>query len=297
MDIILINLAKKGKKTQAKAYDKIIKENLEALLLPLAELLLGINIQTTKKLTGKLQTTLEREPDFIRIVQTLEGEQFILHLEFQTSNESKMVYRMAEYHAILLRKYQIPIKQFVVYLGDKPPKMQIELAEGEIFTGYQLLDISALETEKLLEQEVPEAILLAILTRYDRARAWDILKRIYYQIKRLSKDETQLRKYLKQLEVLSRLRNLEEQTTKLIKEMPISYDITTDYLYNKGMEKGIEKGMEKGREKFVESIQNWLRSEPFLLGALTYEHIASVYGVTLEEVKEIHKELKKRRVR
>ncbi len=79
--------------------------------------------------------------------------------------------------------------------------------------------------------------------------------------------------------------------------MPISYDITTDYLYNKGMEKGIEKGMEKGREKFVESIQNWLRSEPFLLGALTYEHIASVYGITLEEVKEIHKELKKRRAR
>jgi len=82
-------------------YDKILKENLEATLLPLMEELLNIRVITFEKLTHKLQVTLEREPDFIRIVETELKERFILHLEFQTNNDSEMVYRMAEYKAII----------------------------------------------------------------------------------------------------------------------------------------------------------------------------------------------------
>ena len=59
-------------------YDKIIKENIEAVFLPLAEKYLGISIVSFRKLPGKIQSTIEREPDFIRIVRTKKDDEFIL---------------------------------------------------------------------------------------------------------------------------------------------------------------------------------------------------------------------------
>ena len=130
------------KKSRENFYDRIIKENLEAILLPLSEKLLGISIDNVKPLTEKLQTTLEREPDFIRLVQTTQNEKFILHLEFQTTDELQMVYRMAEYRAILQRKYRIPVRQFVIYLGRTKPKMRTDLLEKDKISGFVLVDIA-----------------------------------------------------------------------------------------------------------------------------------------------------------
>ncbi len=80
-----------------KPFDKILKENLEALVIPLTKKLLGFQIVRSKQLTEKLQTTVEREPDFIRIIETDKEEKFILHLEFQTANDPEMEFRQAEY--------------------------------------------------------------------------------------------------------------------------------------------------------------------------------------------------------
>ena len=44
-------------------FDKIIKENIEALFLVLSEKLLGIKVNNPVDLPEKLQTTVERELD------------------------------------------------------------------------------------------------------------------------------------------------------------------------------------------------------------------------------------------
>ena len=51
-------------------YDKIFKEDAEAIFLPLIERRLGIKIKSFKPYTAKLQTTLEREMDFFYEVTT-----------------------------------------------------------------------------------------------------------------------------------------------------------------------------------------------------------------------------------
>ena len=268
----------KNDETPPKVYDKIIKENLEAILLPLTELLLGIQVQSSEKLTIKLQTTLEREPDFIRKVETPEGDIFILHLEFQSSDESHMIYRMKEYEAILSKMYRIPIKQFVVYLGEGISKMHSQLVEEEVFRGFELVNISSMNVERLLEKEMPEAIILAILGNYDRAHSPEILRRILFQLRYYSKDETQLRKYLIHLQELSRLRNLVEETHKSIQEMPITYDIKEDFLYNKG-----KKEAKKDQQNHV--ITQGVES------GLDLDLIAKLVGLTIDEVKERIQEL------
>ena len=91
-------------------YDKVIKENLQEIFLSLTERFFGFTLLKSEALPEKIQTTTEREVDFVRKVTSKEGETFILHLEFQTTDEAAMVYRMAEYHAIFLRKYRLVVR-------------------------------------------------------------------------------------------------------------------------------------------------------------------------------------------
>ncbi|MBD0293663.1 MAG: hypothetical protein ICV84_00455, partial [Flavisolibacter sp.] len=134
----------------AHEYDKIIKENITALLLPLTEKYLGIKIKDSRELKDKLQTTIEKEPDFIRIVKTDTEQEFVLHIEFQTQDEEGMIYRLQEYYGLLRRKHQLPVRQFVIYLGHKPSKMQVQLPPAEVFTGFTLKSMRDYSYESLL---------------------------------------------------------------------------------------------------------------------------------------------------
>ena len=299
-------MSKNSSGSDAHAFDKILKENLEATILPLMEQLMNIRIRTFEKLTQKLQVTLEREPDFIRIVETETQERFILHLEFQTNNDTEMVFRMAEYKAIIQRKYRIPVRQFVVYIGNVPPSMRTKLTKEEVIEGFELVNISGINYRKLLESEVPEAIILAILSDFQDEDPVKVIKLILANLKRLSSDSIRLRKYIKQLEILSRLRKLEEITIKASNDMPITYDITTDFLYKKGKLEGKAEGKLEGKaegklegklegkeeEQFL-IARNLLQSAPFLEGRLSYQDIADGCGLSLEMVKQIHTELSK----
>ena len=225
-------------------YDKIIKENIEAILLALGNKLLGFEIKNPVELPEKLQTTIEREPDFLKKVSSEDGSEIILHLEFQTSDEAKMVYRMAEYKALLQRKFELPVKQFVIYLGMAEPKMLTELLPEEQIVGFELRNIHKMPVDQVIESDIPEEIVLSILTDYPEADAEKVITRIIQKLKRLAPNEAELKKRLQQLVTLSRIRKLEQETEKqpgrrAIKAMPITYDIEEDYLYNKAKERVI----------------------------------------------------------
>jgi predicted transposase YdaD len=75
--------------------------------------------------------------------------------------------------------------------------------------------------------------------------------------------------------------------------MPITYDIETDYLYNKGIAKGLEKGLEKGREEGIEK-----KTQVFVMNLLSetdmgIEQIAKVADVSVSLVRELKRNLKK----
>ena len=107
----------KAKQKESSQYDKILKENVESIFLPLTEKYLGISIVESEDISLPLQKTLERKPDFAKKVTDKQGEVFILHIEFQTSDERYMIDRMQHYHSLLRQKYQLPVRQYVVYIG------------------------------------------------------------------------------------------------------------------------------------------------------------------------------------
>ncbi len=260
-------------------YDKIFKEDAEEIFLPLIEKTLGIKIKTFTPFKAKFQTTLEREMDFFYEVETVVGEKFLLHLEFQTEDENDMIYRKSEYHGIALNLKKMEIRHVVIYVGTEKPTMPTKLPENQVYRGFELIDVHAFNHEQLLQSQVPDVIILAVLADYPPEKAESILRLILRQLKAVCQNKSELSKYIKQLVVLSRLRKIEGLTIKIAEEMPITYDIDTDFLYKKGTEKGIEK------EK-IEVIRN-ARHE-----GMSIELIARIVNLIPERVRQILDSLK-----
>ena len=260
-------------------YDRIIKENVEAIFLPLLEKLLNIKIKKSFEIKDKIQSTIEREPDFLKKIVDNENKEYILQIEFQTHNEPTMVYRMAEYKAILQRKYLLPVRQFVIYLGLAEPTMATRLPSDEQITGFELKNIHDFPATLTLASDIPEEIVLSILTDYSTSDARQVIGQIISKLQKAAADETQLRRSIQQLLILSRLRNLDHETENQIKEMPITYDITKDRLYNKGIEQGIEKNRFRMVSKALEQKK------------LSIEDIAELADTSVDYVLSVQSEL------
>ena len=260
-------------------YDKVLKENIEAIFSKIVEKWLDLSIKETVELKDKLQVTIEREPDYLKKIVDQDNREFILQLEFQTQDDHEMVYRMAEYKAILQRKYKIPVIQIVIHLGDKPSTMRTRLYPEEQIIGFELRSIKELSTGEALDSEMPEEIILAILTDYPDTDAGKVVERIIEKLQQAAKDETQLHRAIQQLLILSRLRNLEVITKEKTDQMPITYDITKDGLYKEGKEVGL-------KERTDQMIVNLLRG-----GVLAIEQIAEAAEVDVSYVLNLQKGL------
>ena len=263
-------------------YDRVIKENIEKILQPLLGKLLNLPIKETFEIKDKLHQTMEREPDYLKRIKDENGKEFILHLEFQTHDDRDMVYRMAEYKALLQRKYKIPVEQSVIYLGTGPVNMPTKLSPEQQITGFTLRKIHDLPVSMALNSNVPEEIILAILMDFKDVEADVVINQILEKLPKATSNKTRLQRTLKQLLILSRLRNLQVITSKIVSEMPITYDITKDSLYLEGIEFGERKHK---RQIILKALQ---------LGILSIEQIAEMTDVDVAFVLELKQETEKK---
>lgn len=256
-------------------YDKIIKENIEPLILSLTNQLFGFQAQKFEEIPDDLHVTIERKPDLLKKVISKDHQSFILHLEFQVANERDMVYRMLEYHALLLRKYKIPVRQYVIFMGEGIPNMVTHFNSQNLDYFFELKNLKDYDYENLLQSNIPEEVILAVLSSHKNQKPEEIVSKILQKIFQIVPDKIKLQRYLKQLGILSNLRNLQEETFKQIEKMAFEYDIETDYLFKKGKEKRNE-----------EIIINMIKS-----GEFSVEKIAEIANVEVEYVKQLNKDL------
>jgi hypothetical protein len=132
-------MEKKNTKQEGNQYDKIVKENIDSIIPALMNSVLGFKVQKAEIIKEKLQQTKEKEADALRIITDPNGQKFILHLEFQVDDYTKMAYRMADYWVLLKSKYHLPIRQFVIFLGKGEPKMKTVLSEDGNYFQFNLI--------------------------------------------------------------------------------------------------------------------------------------------------------------
>jgi hypothetical protein len=157
-------LTSQGKnQPQNSHYDKIIKENLATTLPVIMREILGLEITAIEELPDAIQHMKERKPDALRKVTNSIGNTYILHVEFQLQDEKEMVLRMAEYYIMLLRKYQMPIKQYVIFLQNIYPLMKTSIQNGDLTFKFRLVRIADINYKLFLQAHNPETIILGIL--------------------------------------------------------------------------------------------------------------------------------------
>jgi len=244
--------------------DVISKEILKEIIKDIAKYILKIEINNLEFIDSENQRVESRRADIVALVD----KKFILHLEIQSSYEKDMPLRMLRYYTDIKLNSKYPIFQYVVYLGkgNLPNKIEDKLLKYE----YNLIDMKKIDCNYFLNQNTPEAIVLAILCDFKGKKPTEIAEHIITKLKTLT-DENGFRKYVIMLEELANSQELKEY----IKEAEVRLsDVRLEDLpsYEIALIRVIEKGLKNG----------------FDINALSL-----LTGMKEEEIKKIKEEIKK----
>ena len=223
---------------QVNKYDKIIRENLEQTLPVIIKDVLQLDIIKSEEIPDEIQHTKERKPDVLKKVTDTRSETFILHLEFQVPNEKDMVYRMAEYSIMLMRKYSIPIKQFVIFLNVAKTRMATAIDTFNHKYHYQLVRFAEVNYKLFLRSSSPEVKMLGILANLDEDDPKKAIYGIVNEINMATVSHLEKEKYFKQLRIFVQLRtNIEHHLEEAMQSVSTFFKEENDIFYRKGANK------------------------------------------------------------
>lgn len=242
----------KQNRKQANQYDKIFKENIEAVIPSLMQNVLGITAISLEELPDDIQHTKERKPDVLKKVTDILGITFVLQIEFQVADEPEMVYRMADYCIMLARKYKLPIRQFVIFLGKASPQMETELLMEDLSFRYHLRSIKAIDYQLFLKSGKPEEIVFAVLSNFGADNPETAIENIVDRLEETTGTELTLKKYINQLRILAELRKLDLQIDEIMESIAKYLNEENDYFVVKAKRKIVENLLTKTNHTIAE---------------------------------------------
>ena len=144
--------------------------------------------------------------------------------------------------------------------------------EADLRYQYRILDMRQIDCDALLQQDTPDALVLAILCDFKNRPAKGVVHHIVTRLKMLLKDdESGFRRYIDMLEILSENRELQE-TIKEVEKMLTQVNIKNLPSYPLGLEQGK-----------LEIARN-------LLPKMSDDEIAETTGLSLQEIQKLRKE-------
>jgi predicted transposase/invertase (TIGR01784 family) len=193
--------------------------------------------------------TINRVADFVFRNTLMGGQKLLVHMEFQSTNDSSMPQRMMLYYNLLYQIYKLPIRQIVFYIGHSPVSMPTAINHPNLTFSYQLIDLKSIPYRSFLESNKSETVLWTILSDFeDKTDEW-IVNQILIKLKSLDTTPAQFEKHFQQLDILSVLRNLQLTVQKQEKQMGLIFNIENDLRFQKGIEKGKQVGRQEGKQE------------------------------------------------
>jgi hypothetical protein len=240
---------------------------------------LGLDIAVSEELPDDIQHTKERKPHALKKVTDLDGNTYVLHVEFQVEDEPEMVFRMAEYSVMLVRRYKLAIKQYVVFLRHTKPGMPTLIDTTNLRYNFNLILIAEADNKLFLKSDNPEVKMLGILANFGKEDSYSAVKSIVDGMKSFTTSDFAESRHFKQLRIFVQLRNsIEQQFEKAMDTVTKFFKEENDYLY--------KRGEEKKNHFFVESLIVKL--------GLSDEQVADVAAVSIEYVAKVRAELQKK---
>ncbi|KJU86249.1 hypothetical protein MBAV_001556 [Candidatus Magnetobacterium bavaricum] len=233
------------------SYDKIIKELMAEIERPLIEEVLGIKADKVTRLNTRMQLTDERDADFLARLDYVDvNDPVIVHGEMQSTNDPQMLKRMLRYFTHIYSQYEIRVKQYVIFIGKDKMNMETLLELPEIRYEYKLIDMRNIACEQFLYSGVPGKVIFAILCNTGGRDEKVFVRRILEELTKVSKG-LDLSRNVRQLEMLSRLRDMQKTVIEEVGKMSIVHDlpIETDLRFIQGKQEGLENGRQEGRQE------------------------------------------------
>lgn len=172
-----------------------------------------------------------------------EAGRFILHIEIQNDNHRQMPWRMLRYRSdIGLARPEHDVRQYLIYIGKAPLVMPDRLSQSGLDYRYSIIDMHTVDCHTLLQQDNPDALVLAIPCDFKGRSDREVVHYILQRLRELTGDnENRMRDYLRMLEILSTNRSLEriiEEEQKMLSQV----DQTRLPSFRIGMEQGLQQG-------------------------------------------------------
>ena len=181
----------------------------------------------------------------------------LIHLELQSTNESAMPLRMAEYCLSIFRLYGRFPRQVLLYVGEAPLGMESELRGPNVSFRYIATDVRALDGDRLLQSSGIGDNVIAILAGLRDHE--DAVRRIVERIAGLPATERETA--LERLLVVAGLRRLEESVEREARKMPILNDILDNKVLGREFKRGLQEGeltvLRRQIEKRFGALPSW----------------------------------------
>lgn len=143
---------------------------------------------------------------------------------------------MIDYWGLLKSKYHLPVRQFVIYIGDKEPTKKMVLSEDGNYFQFQLINITQFDYLRFLNSTNPEEIILAVLGDFGNVKLEMALTQIIQRLQETTTDQTTLQKHFRQLRILAKLRKFNLKYDDMIQNMAKYMDAESDPFFIKGQE-------------------------------------------------------------
>ncbi|HEX6556954.1 MAG TPA: hypothetical protein VF026_29600 [Ktedonobacteraceae bacterium] len=215
------------------------------------------------KATGKLLTQFKKRTiDADALVEAIQdGDRFLAHFEFQSTNDPRIAERLLEYNFEARRVHMLPVYSSVIYLKSdgevpKPPLIWKIPGDREVLRFHYLsIELGELGTEEIrrtgrvgllplllvTKDGARYEVVEEVITRLEVAEQYDLLpitKLLASLVLKSEADQVWLERRFALLDEI--LRNTPAYQ-KILKEGRAE-----------GLEEGLEKGLEKGRQEALQ---------------------------------------------
>lgn len=278
---------------QHQDFDKVLKKTFTRVYTTLIQKLLNLDLQKTVEIPTTFSKTKEKRADFAVKVLPQQGNPHIVHVEFQGRSAENMHIRELGYYHDFLNEFGLEVIQYVIYMGSGKHKMIDKINHPNLHFSYKIIALHEIDAQIFLDSNNPHELILAILCKYEKKNAPDVIKQILEKLLTITQNERELYEHTTDLEILSGLRKLQSETKKHLDKMPIIYDLKKDLRYKEGKIEGKIEGEIEGAIKGEIKKARIATINMLKLKTFTLKQIADVLEVQLAFVKKVQAELAK----
>ena len=236
-------------------FDTISKELIKNYTQDFVRFLLNSGaFEILKIIDTSLQTVESRETDSLLLVK-INGEERLVHVEFQTSDstETPMPRRMAGYIGRQIEQYGIPVYAFVIYLrpnaGARDPGQYFQGPPGHrILIEYAVVRLIELKGERIISEKLWGLLPFALLMQPPEntlPEGW--VRECVRAVDELKLDPRAKTNFLGNMSTLGGLVHDPQTIFNIISEETMYESSIAQHFAERGRREGIEQGREEGR--------------------------------------------------